>query len=159
MSRYEFLIRAIPPSINGAYGGKAKRYLTPKVRKFKKLVEQAVYSDPKSYFASKSLSGKKLEFKMFVSCSNWFTKDGRIKKNDITNRIKLFEDAVMDALGLDDSHVWSFHVHKISSTFDVTYCEILSIDEGHTTLLPDLLSQEIETLQSEAKGLQQSSVK
>lgn len=157
MSQYSFLIHAIPPSINGAYGGKAKRFLTPKVKKFKKLVDKAIFSDPKSYFAAKSLDGKILKFDMWVSKPDWFTKDGRVKKNDITNRIKIFEDAVMEALGLDDSHVWSFRVHKISSTFDVTYCEIEDISPDHTVLLPDRLSQELKKLQLEADSQSQSS--
>lgn len=151
MSLYSFLIHDLAPSINGAYGGKSKRYLVPKVRKFKKLVDQAIKEDPKSYFASKALEGKRLEFNMYVSKPDWFTKDGRVKKNDITNRIKIFEDAVMEALGLDDSHVWIFRVHKISSTCDLTYCDIEDIAEDHTILLPARLEQEINTLSHAAK--------
>lgn len=150
MILYRFFINDVPPSINGAYGGKAKRYLSPKVKKFKKKVEQAIYADPKSYFAGKALSEKKLVFNMYVCKKDWFTKDGRVKRNDITNRIKIFEDAVMEALGLDDSHVWSFHVHKISSTFDATYCEISDTPPGHTDFLPVHLSRELDKLQAEA---------
>lgn len=151
MNLYRFFLDEVPPSINGAYAGKAKRYLSPKVKKFKKYTDQEVIKDPKSYFASRVLKGKRLKFDMYVVKTDWYTKDGRIKKNDITNRIKIFEDAVMEALGLDDSHVWSFQIHKVSDILDATYCEISEIHEDHKILLPDHLVEELEKRKLQAK--------
>jgi len=42
------------------------------------------------------------------------TKDGRPKRNDATNLIKVGDDALSALLGVDDCVFWSGEIHKIA---------------------------------------------
>ena len=44
--------------------------------------------------------------------SRLHTKDGRIKRLDVSNRIKILEDALANWLGFDDSQVWHVSATK-----------------------------------------------
>lgn len=52
----------------------------------------------------------------------------RYKKLDVTNRIKLFEDALFDASGIDDSQVLSAHEDKIEGT-EYTHVWVWNMEE------------------------------
>ena len=41
-----------------------------------------------------------------------FNLDGTAKKLDSSNRIKVLEDAIAEATGIDDRYFWSVHIEK-----------------------------------------------
>lgn len=94
-----------------------------------------ILKDPKAYFAAIALKDKYLKFEMYVSGPMWFTKAGKLRKNDITNRIKIFEDVVMDTLGIDDSCNFTFEIHKVVCKNTKTVCKI-TVLEDYLTEIP-----------------------
>jgi len=66
--------------------------------------------------ASAALSG---EGPLAIHCDFFFgrralyTKDGRLKKMDVSNRLKALHDAMGDALGIDDSRFTEISARKV----------------------------------------------
>ena len=54
--------------------------------------------------------------------ADMFYKNGRLKRKDISNYIKILEDALMDILNNDDSYVLSLSGHKRISPDDRYHC-------------------------------------
>ena len=52
-----------------------------------------------------------LELKFFYP---WKTDKGKIRRIDVSNRVKILEDAVSEVLKFDDSRVYEIHVEKCS---------------------------------------------
>jgi Holliday junction resolvase RusA-like endonuclease len=55
---------------------------------------------------------------------NWFTKDGSVKKKDISNREKFLIDAIFDALGIDDKFIFQNTMRKIQDTSEFAIIKI-----------------------------------
>lgn len=109
-----FLIKDIvPPSLNHTYKQGKRRYLSPKAKKFKEDFAILLGANKDRFRANLLLRDSLIKLKIYVCLPTWKTKDGRVRKNDISNRIKLIEDAFFDAIGLDDSYVWDIQVIKV----------------------------------------------
>jgi hypothetical protein len=113
-----FNVPFFPPSTNKAYFNRAgRRHLSDEGRAFKASVtnhlvrtyprEMSYFKKNKPYLIYLRLWMEKLENDGWPEkCKN------RYKVFDSTNRIKLAEDAMRDAFGIDDSHHIAFLVHK-----------------------------------------------
>lgn len=53
------------------------------------------------------------ERKFMLPRNKVYTKDGRPKKFDITNRIKALDDCICDAIGIDDRHIFQSYSEKL----------------------------------------------
>lgn len=103
-------VLSIPPTINTAYarGSHGKRFLSKKGKQFKNEVEIAA----KAFHGSLGRSYYRLT--IIVQC-RWLTKDGRVLKKDISNRIKIAEDGLAKALGVDDARFFEVRALKSHS--------------------------------------------
>jgi Holliday junction resolvase RusA-like endonuclease len=107
----------LPVSMNKLYSiNFAKRcvYMTPEARDWKTKAKMCVSNFPVS-------KNDKLSFSMDVY-TEYFYKNGNMKRSDIQNLIKISVDAVSERLGFDDSQIWSFSANKIQSSEN--YCLI-----------------------------------
>jgi len=103
-----------PPSGNQMYPGKIRRYPSKELKQFKQDMElwaalNKKDLDKKSTEFCKQLAGGKvvrISRFFFYPYDRIYTKDGRIKKNDVTNRIKAIDDSITDLMGIDDSLIW-----------------------------------------------------
>lgn len=53
----------------------------------------------------------------------WLTKKGDILKSDASNRLKLVEDALSEAIGVDDKYFWDtqiIKIHSVEEKFEIT---------------------------------------
>lgn len=103
-------VLSIPPTINTAYsrGSHGKRFLSKKGKAFKSEVEIAA----KKFYGTLGRSYYRLT--IIVQC-RWLTKDGRVLKKDISNRIKIAEDGIAKALGVDDARFFEVRALKSHS--------------------------------------------
>ncbi len=138
---------SIPITINQAYktimlkkGSKKipMRAATGDLKVYKAQVKNQMLFKRVNTSALIKFKDEKLVLHIKVSTSDWITKAGTIRKNDVTNRIKTLEDAVFEALGIDDSQVWTCLVHKAEETQDQTHVFIETKDsffKRHPTIL------------------------
>jgi Holliday junction resolvase RusA-like endonuclease len=56
--------------------------------------------------------------------SNWYFKNGSLRKIDIQNMDKLLHDAICEKLGLDDSRIWSYSSFKYQDTINKPFTEV-----------------------------------
>lgn len=64
---------------------------------------------------------------VFSDQSYWMTKDGRLKRRDITNVFKVVEDAIAEGLGVDDKYARKVIVEKrISDNFN-SICSLITL--------------------------------
>lgn len=101
----------LPPSMNRLYAINFRTrsvYMTPEARTFKTQFKMFITPFTVS-------SNDKLTMSLDVY-TDWFFKNGKQKRADIQNLIKVVLDAVSERLGFDDSQVWSFTASKIQST-------------------------------------------
>lgn len=99
----------VAPSINSAYNGTRRRFSSKEVKAFKKGLSEEL----KNFKVPFDLNSKKLDLNIYVSLPTWLTKDGRIRRNDISNRIKVSEDTFFEALGIEDSSNWRVSATKV----------------------------------------------
>jgi len=95
------LILPLPPSINSYWGFSGhRRFLTKAANQFKDDVAHAVSQQPIKF------GNQRLRLDIYL-----FYKDAR--RNDLSNRVKSLEDALVQA-GLmdDDSQIDEFHVYR-----------------------------------------------
>jgi len=97
------------PSINHLYfNWQNRRILTKEARELKKQIKEIVDT------ISIDLTLNKQKLIIFVDIhENWFTKDGNIKKKDISNREKFLIDSAFESLGLDDKQIFTHTMRKI----------------------------------------------
>ncbi len=100
----------MPPSVNQAYAGKARRFKSKQYKDWEKLC--TTYPQKKHTFKYTG-KGLELHYKFF---SKWYNKDESVKKKDVSNYVKLTEDMLCKIIdGLDDKYVWKFSAEKIHS--------------------------------------------
>lgn len=110
-------IPLLPTSMNKLYAINYRTrsvYMTPEARNFKSQAKMFI----KPYSVGKN---DKLSFSLDVH-TDWYFKNGNLRKADIQNLIKVVVDAVSERLGFDDSQVFSFSANKIQSTEN--YCTV-----------------------------------
>jgi Holliday junction resolvase RusA-like endonuclease len=110
----------MPPSVNHAYftGSHGRRVLSTEGKKYKAQVrEMFCHLTPGStiWFTLRITLGMALYFK-----------NGKVRTFDASNRIKLLEDAVFDAIGIDDSRVRRLEVEKTESDYEFAEVEIVA---------------------------------
>ena len=67
-----------------------------------------------------------LHLDIYLSC---YTRKGKVRKVDLTNRVKFIEDCVCTALGIDDSHIFRVVLNKHDSEDEVTEIKLNEIDQ------------------------------
>lgn len=101
---------SMPPSVNNAYATvHGRRVLTREGRRFK----ESVSSMPELIKCRNTLPTW-----IAISIHLWlplFYKNGKVRRFDASNRIKLLEDAVCEGLGIDDSRVIRLTVQKVDA--------------------------------------------
>lgn len=105
-------VTSIPPTVNHAYGvtGKGWWYVKKQGKAFKK----------ETAFATKHMKGMINPdlYKLTIICEKpWIFKNGKIKRDDISNRIKIAEDALAEGLGIDDKCFLEVRACKLHSDF------------------------------------------
>ena len=110
----------MPISANKAYVniGKGRRKLSPEGKVFKRVIIDAI-TPTIAVSKAEIFSGIPLELQIdlyFKALENkgWpKTCKSRYKRIDVSNRVKLLEDAIFEAFGLDDKLVFSLKVTKL----------------------------------------------
>ena len=106
----------LPPSVNALFSsvrdrhtGAMKRVLTTKARAVRRLIGALVDCrlDPDGLY----------QFSVDVYM-NAFTKAGKVRKVDLSNRIKFLEDCLCEAMGIDDSRIFRLTLTKRQSKDD-----------------------------------------
>ena len=123
MKELTFKVPMLPQSINSLYKiNYAHRvmYMSDEGRMFKETVKK--YMPPSSFPPD-----IKYSIKMFFH-GNWKYKNGKNKRADIQNLIKLLIDAVFEKLGVDDSYVYYLSAGKTQDTKTFTRVVIEGID-------------------------------
>lgn len=113
----------LPPSANKAYASlRNRRILTAEGKLFKQQVRdlfgQAYATRPLPELQDHALAlDITLTFEA-VENAGWSkgTAKNRYKRVDVSNRLKLLEDAIFSALGVDDSLIFSLTVRKQAGT-------------------------------------------
>lgn len=126
-----------PPSVNKAYATtrSGRRLLTSEGKLFKQSVRDII--GQKYAVATPELSRigtvpLELTITLYTATENkgWLQgkAKNRYKRVDVSNRVKLLEDAVFESLDSDDCLVFSLHVHKVQS--DDEYVHLLLKEES-----------------------------
>lgn len=105
-----FRLPSPPPSMNAIYGihyGKRQVFLKPEVRAYKTTMKMYV---PKWEVKE----DEKVELTLTVT-ENWHFKNGKFKKADVQNTVKVLIDLISERQGWNDCNVWKFTVHKAHS--------------------------------------------
>lgn len=122
--KLRFRIDSVPPSYNRhfkiAYGMR-QVYLSQEAKLFKTKVKCSmpavnVYDDEL--------------FSIHIHIhSNWYYKNGRVKKHDIQNLDKLLIDAIFEKLGVDDSRLFEVTLRKVqNATEGFTMVELIVLN-------------------------------
>ena len=115
----------LPPSVNKLFttvrdprSGVIKRVLTQQARRIRRLVMAMIdrQLNPTGLY--------ELQIDIFMSC---YTKKGKVRRVDLSNRVKFIEDCVCSALGIDDSHIFRVVLNKRDSSDELTLIEIRPI--------------------------------
>jgi len=131
-------VPSVPISVNNAYFTKMKRQgkktvplriLTEKGKKYKVATKTHLartYPREMRYFKPNVPYVLVILFvfgdEKAVYNTTWPSKaESRYKKLDVGNRLKLFEDALCEATGVDDSHHWCVTVRKEHGPEDATH--------------------------------------
>ena len=99
-----------PPSVNALYQiifSRRKVELKPEVRTFKTRLKQYI---PPTKLDSVSLL--KLTIRLY---GDWYYKNGKVKKADLSNYEKVIQDALCEQIGQDDALIWEKHTRKVQS--------------------------------------------
>jgi len=123
MTNFTFVIPAISPSYNSMFKiifSRRETYLKREAVQFKELVKDFMRTKEFPGFKDRVLveNGKNYPVKLSIRIlaqTQWFFKNGKIKKQDIQNMDKLICDAVCEMLEIDDSHMWKVTSEKVQS--------------------------------------------
>lgn len=102
-----FRLPSPPPSMNALYGihyGKRQVFMKPEVRAYKTTMKLYV---PKWDVAESD----KVELEIEV-VDDWFFKNGKFKRADVQNTVKVLIDLISERQGWNDCNVWSMKVTK-----------------------------------------------
>ena len=99
------------PTINHIYGQRGfRRYIKKEGKELQDNIKDIVIK------VSKNFKHKDEKLKLSIGVvENWYTKQGKIKRKDVDNRIKFLQDCVFKALDIDDKYVWEVCCKKIQS--------------------------------------------
>lgn len=126
----------LPPSVNKLFttvrdpaSGVIKRVLTSNARRIRKLICAMVSAelDPTRVY----------ELRIDIYLNAW-TRAGKVRRVDLTNRVKFLEDCVCTALGIDDSHVFRVIMEKHDADQERTVVNIRAIEAQSGEARPGL---------------------
>lgn len=106
--RFYFEGRGIIPTANNLYlsmrgkGGRIMRIPSPQLRTFKESIRQLIAHKKGLFRTREGRDWYRLSIKIYMPM---LTKAGKVRRWDISNRIKALEDAITEALGLEDSFI------------------------------------------------------
>lgn len=113
----------IPPSANAMYAtftkhGKTRRIPSKELREYAKVFEIWVLQNKASLNEARKTIIEwnmplEVSFFLVLKRDKLLTKDGRMKKLDVSNRSKSLHDKLGDALGIDDCYFVSCPMEKI----------------------------------------------
>ena len=112
---------------NNLYRAKAKGrfayiYKTPEATEFQKEIEDYISS------LSDEIKQKIFCCKLTILYSSeWFFKNGSLKRIDLTNITKVVEDAICKALGVDDSLFYKSELEKVIPLYEENPYKKMSI--------------------------------
>lgn len=113
-----------PPSVNKAYATtrSGRRLLTAEGKLYKQSVRDIIGQKYSAITPELARLGKhplSFSVKLYTRVENKGWSEGktknRYKRVDVSNRVKLLEDALFEALGIDDCLVFKLNVEKIDS--------------------------------------------
>jgi len=117
--KYSFKIPSLPQSINSMYKinyGHRRIYLSEEGRAFKYEVKMFM---PAMKFPKDSKFYLDMEFH-----GNWLYKNGKNKRADVQNLIKILIDAIFEGIGGDDSYVYGLRATKVQDEKIYTWVEV-----------------------------------
>lgn len=116
----------MPPSSNNQYilvrrGGKTFHVASGKLKAYQNVMNSYPYRKEKTFKRDQKqildwiAEGKKLQVDalFFFHKKSLFTLDGRVKKMDVSNRLKALHDALSTLMGVDDSLFFRVVAEKI----------------------------------------------
>lgn len=124
----------MPPSSNHQYAtitrkGKSIRIPSKEVKAFKKQMQEWALEHREVVEKAKEWLKNKYQIQLerhyCLHRSKLWTKDYRLKKLDVTNRIKAFDDCLCEMMGFDDSQIWLGQEEKISIPDNIKECVIV----------------------------------
>lgn len=127
LDSYRLVLPFLPPSVNKLFTtirdpetGTIRRALTSNARKVRRLIRAMVGAtlDPDALY----------ELHIQVYLSAW-TKTGKVRRVDLTNRVKFLEDSVCEALGIDDSRIFRVLLEKHDSAQERTVLALRAIND------------------------------
>jgi Holliday junction resolvase RusA-like endonuclease len=122
---FRLVLPFLPPSVNRLFTtvrdietGIIKRVLTTHARRVRKLVAAMVDArlDPAARY--------ELSIDIYLRTH---TRAGKVRRIDLTNRVKFLEDCVCDAVGIDDSHVFRVKLQKHDAEEESTVISLTPI--------------------------------
>ena len=108
----EILIPFRTPSINKLYWHRGNmKILTKEARELREKIQKIVLDSIEGIIFDDTK-----EYEIVVEIhENWYTKDGRIKKVDISNREKFLVDSIFKSLEIDDKQIFKHTMIKKQS--------------------------------------------
>ena len=122
--KVEVIVPFKTPSVNHLYGinkGGIK-YLKPEAKQMKEKIAEILSGQDFSSLAGAT----ELRAEVHIY-ENWYTKKNTVKKIDIANREKFLIDAVFDAIGIDDKHIFEEEMKKIQSNEEMAVVRIIKL--------------------------------
>ena len=125
-----------PPSVNKAYATtrSGRRLLTSEGKLYKQSVRDIIGQRYSAVTPELNRLGQhplSLTVKIYTSVENRGWLEGkaknRYKRVDVSNRVKLLEDALFEALGVDDCLVFKLTVEKIDSDNEYVHINLQEV--------------------------------
>lgn len=98
----------LPKSVNHQYvKTRHHTFLDPRIREFRKMI--------KARTGSLKFTGKLVSAILLYYSPKWITKEQRVRRMDLDNKVKAVFDALAHAIDLKDENVWEYHTYKMPS--------------------------------------------
>jgi Holliday junction resolvase RusA-like endonuclease len=123
---YQVVLPFLPPSVNGltasvtdADTGRPKRVLTKRARTARRSIETFV----------KGRLSPSAVYELHITVElPALTKDGKLRKIDLTNRVKFLEDCVARCLGIDDRQFFRVVLNKLHAGHERTLVTVMAYE-------------------------------
>jgi len=103
-------VNSIPISVNKMYGQNGRRrFLTKEASNFKNLIKN-IY-----FLKYRNIVIKKIPLYFSIKVYSKFINNGKVKRVDVDNYLKICQDAFFEAGGIDDKWVFGVSAEKINS--------------------------------------------
>ena len=124
-SKFTAITLPLPPSVNGLYAGKVRRF---KSKKYEEWIARALDAFGTKYDNTEINPEVWLKAKYTFYMPLWY-KNGNIKRRDVANYEKAASDFIGDHLtGFEDMMIKDIRLIKIDSTRNEVECIITEMD-------------------------------